>query len=454
METLPNELLTKVLEFSTLPERLQVVRCNSQLLHRVTRECRGLWIKIDFKHYISHHHLTDEMLAALLERVNARNVTEELSLALCERIVGHGLEPLRHSQVLKSIDLRTQGLDGTGALNESLVMAILETMFPYELLEVKLLRAVFDDLDRTLFERQDIFYNSLCDAKYQQALQQQIKCHACENFVAEEGNGMYQWTCCSKCRNHFCRESTCPITVKECCECETISCEPCNLMKTCINCQGSYCDECTDVFGPCLVCKGMFCEHCRRPNHCVACDGMVCQQCTNSEETRMEDCHLCGGRYCGSDQCGKVVRCQCCNSWLCKDCSSHRNCSRCGLLCCEQCIEHCAKCDKYHCEDCASSELCDDCELLYCEACCKTSSRTGIPFYARCSHCERSRCSNCMTSQSCNGCKRTICLSCWTSKQSEESGESQCDECEPSDPSSTHCRDSDEERPPKILKLS
>ena len=107
LERLSVDLMVHILEFVELPERLRLSMCSTKLLKVITTECTPLWVDIVFyslKHATS---LTDDMLAALLTRVNARNVTKYLDLDGCSKIDGRGLAPLRHSRVLERVDLRT-----------------------------------------------------------------------------------------------------------------------------------------------------------------------------------------------------------------------------------------------------------------------------------------------------------------------------------------------------------
>jgi hypothetical protein len=108
MDRLPADLMVHVLEFVERPERLRLSMCSTILLKLITRECTPLWVSIVFYSLTHATSLTDDMLAALLTRVNASNVTKYLDLDGCSEIRGVGLvAPLRHLRVFERVDLRT-----------------------------------------------------------------------------------------------------------------------------------------------------------------------------------------------------------------------------------------------------------------------------------------------------------------------------------------------------------
>ena len=107
MEQLPVEIMTKVLDFAQPPGRLRVSMGNTVLNRLIMNECTELSETIDFSGYSEKRRdgLTDEMLAGLLIRVNARYVTKNLILRDCKNVQGTGLEPLRDSMVLERVDI-------------------------------------------------------------------------------------------------------------------------------------------------------------------------------------------------------------------------------------------------------------------------------------------------------------------------------------------------------------
>lgn len=118
--------------------RLSICSHDPFLSNFIYNECTYLWKEIDLANFPG---ITDEQLQSLLERVNARSVTTSVVLNkdTSSPITGAGLEPLRHSRVLESIDLRqSKSTDlGPTGLNDELVADILSTVLPHELQQVK-----------------------------------------------------------------------------------------------------------------------------------------------------------------------------------------------------------------------------------------------------------------------------------------------------------------------------
>jgi hypothetical protein len=100
--------------------------------------CTNLWRNLDLQEYPG---ITDSQVKYLLERINAQSITTSIVLDKTPdtTITGSGLEPLRGSKVLESIDLR-QSLSlnrGPASLFDEFVADILSTMIPHALETVK-----------------------------------------------------------------------------------------------------------------------------------------------------------------------------------------------------------------------------------------------------------------------------------------------------------------------------
>lgn len=108
------------------------------LAHFIYTECLYLWRQLDLSKLPG---MTDTQLNSLLERINAQSVTQTFVLDKNPRspITGAGLEPLRHSRVLESIDLRqcSSWTAGSTGLDDQLVAEILSTMLPHAIKSVK-----------------------------------------------------------------------------------------------------------------------------------------------------------------------------------------------------------------------------------------------------------------------------------------------------------------------------
>lgn len=138
------DLVAKILEFSSVSERLKLARGSTRLLHLITRDCTSLWVEIDFskEERAQRERLCDAMLAGVLTRVSAREVTKYLNLWGCVRIEGSGLSPLRSSRMIERLDLRTDPQHvrwRARFLDESETVAILRTMIPRNLWDVRFL---------------------------------------------------------------------------------------------------------------------------------------------------------------------------------------------------------------------------------------------------------------------------------------------------------------------------
>lgn len=246
MEHLPVDILTRVLEYALLPERLNLATCNTSLLTCITKECSALWVDIHFHPFLNYWYeplqkklsnLTDDMLSALLKRVNAESTTKSLTVWGCVRLLGRGLEPLRHSQVLESVDFRFGYHDEN--MNESFIVDLLRTMLPYKLCQVRFQQ--WSDIGEadsfrgngTLASRRESFYRDLRAANSQRLRECDIACLRCHEPVYNESrqtipnvSGVSQ-SDCSKCHHHFCRSSCCPVNMMDCKRCGGASCGPC-----------------------------------------------------------------------------------------------------------------------------------------------------------------------------------------------------------------------------------
>jgi hypothetical protein len=115
--------------------------CDPYLERFIYRECTFLWRTIDLKNFPG---INDMQLESLSRRINAQSATRSFILDrnTLKPITGAGLEPLRYSKVLKSVDLRqTTTLErGPTGLCDSHVSRILRTIVSYQLETVKVRR--------------------------------------------------------------------------------------------------------------------------------------------------------------------------------------------------------------------------------------------------------------------------------------------------------------------------
>lgn len=137
MEQLPTEVLSRLLDFLTIPSRIQLARGNTTLQQRVYRECPLAWETMNFVSSLSYDQrfsFGDLQLSTLLTRVNAIEVTKNLNLTSCLAIRGSGLFPLQGSRVLESVELRHTSI----GKNPAPSLSFLQTCIPYKLVHVSL----------------------------------------------------------------------------------------------------------------------------------------------------------------------------------------------------------------------------------------------------------------------------------------------------------------------------
>lgn len=350
IEELPNDLLSHILVFLQISERLKVARCNQSLQHRLYRECPRAWKSIDVsRDDTACRHLSDAALTVLLTNVNAREITVVLHLGGCRRIRGTGLEPLCHSRMLERIYLW-----GTGAKEiPEPAISVLKTMIPHHLCTVMFSHEPLPEKDALI-----CFFGKLRHARLQDAMQNKVHCTSCQLPVMEGSRQLVQnvWgihILCFGCSKPYCRRASCETDVKECRVCSELFCADCNLAKQCFNCGRSYCMDCIH-FDECLECNRSYCGPCRSAaNILVKCQGCRKAVCNNS------NC-LASPQACRNNNC-----------LLCNNCFVYETCSVCGSRKCKQC-EFGSLCQskRYLMRYCTRSEKCSSSDSTReCRAC-------------------------------------------------------------------------------------
>ena len=108
-DMLSPELLLLMFQYIGTEDKKSYVRLaassDRELANFIYTECTYLWRNLDLQEYPG---IQDAQLKSLLERINARSITRSIVLDKTSdtTITGAGLEPLRGSEVLESIDLR------------------------------------------------------------------------------------------------------------------------------------------------------------------------------------------------------------------------------------------------------------------------------------------------------------------------------------------------------------
>ena len=447
LERLPPDIMTNVLGFVDLSVRVRLASCSTILQQLVLKDCRELWIHIDFSDltYSQRQRFTDEMLASLLTRVDARHVTENLTLNYFDKIRGRGLAPLRYSRVLEYIDMR--GCNNQNEDDLAATLRILQTMIHHKLFEVK-------------FSLGQIRISSVCKrfrcdlraAKLKQAHDQNVLCSECQHPVSDPSRQLatretsFPSIRCPGCKSHFCGASSCSVSISDCTMCGDASCDKCDLVGRCCECNKSFCGRCShlencdtcgeaycsdcrsfimcfccgelrcercdnDNFWPCIRCHEWFCRECRNVNFCVICEGLFCEECFE-----VEHCDLCNGTFC--IDCREVVFLGCCEEMVCTGCFQAQQCDACfGNFCT---LEKCGTCKKSFCDKCRDLQHCgvchesfcnDDCAFVdHCEQC-KTCLCDGCEVVLRCAWCGKASCEDCRRTEA-------FCLMC--SEQSHD----------------------------------
>ena len=448
LEQLPLELLTRVLEFSDLPERLQLSRCSKMLLKTITKDCKSLWIEIDFRSVRGHEHLTDEMLEALLIRVNARDVTKRLCLYQCSSIRnGRGLTPLRHSRVLEQVGLDTGCPIPNIREMEREVLRILRTVIPHKLFQVSF--EPFSDIrerdgdrafynagfaawygGRGLLSQREDFLFKMRKERFRQDSQQQLVCESCRDPVWNEEQSVtaieeeiFPSHRCTRCHGRYCRKENCSVTLSDCCMCDDASCKDCDVAGHCGECDKTFCRPCR-VTLPCRDCKQSYCTECRTVDICDSqdcettlcdeCHQLPCEKCLNwycdDCQPPLRHCEVCDEGFCS--ECSEDYDCSRCTRFRCEDCSPLPiSCNQCGGRVCEECRQNpCTTCDMWYCKECQPVERnCGKCGDFICSECCKECF---------CGRCEAVFCDACNSCIPCNRCNDRVCPNCWVACKS------------------------------------
>jgi len=357
------------------------ISCDQYIAHFIYTECAFLWKVVDLAKLPG---ITDSQLQSLLERVDARNVTRSILLDKTTRspIAGSGLEPLRHSRVLESVDLRqTSTLEvGETGLDDELVADILSTMLPHKLETVKV-RKQFESngipMDQYCFSWSS-FLTNLKLFKARKCAKE--SCSHCAESLAPEGRVATQKALigtpvqCTVCSQYSCRpwnpNSDCP-RILECRKCLEWCC-PCRQVMTCDFCNEGSCSECEQAQLTCPHCGESSCSECKEVRQCKTCRDSSCEGCRND----LFICDRCDDTYC--DGCMWTRMCTICEFMFCGECSDMAYCGNCADDVCKDCqkdesgapvVAYCKTCDVGLCVLCGpldDFEECSYCGIYMC----------------------------------------------------------------------------------------
>lgn len=373
MEKVHPDIMVSILQFVTLPDRVRLASCSTLLQTLIYNACTALWVDIDFEAVEDRQmtlRLTDQMLASLLQRVNAQKVTESLNLRRCVNLRGMGLKPLRYSRVLERVELLERLDLRCYDMDKEIAIRILRTMIPYNLFQVHFFRHYFFTGKKGFSEHTrgtTKFLRDLRAAKLQQALEQNIACSSCQEAVVDKSQQVVTDVTgvpshkCAECKHHFCRRGSCPVSLKDCYTCLDAHCSDCGLFANqCDGCTNSLCTKCYDV-ASCDACNKRFCQYkCNGVVQCSCCDKRLCNRCNRREQGDVVAyCFKCGSVVCRD--CREVFYCWTCSGDVCEECAEFQQCDSCALTKCKDHFEvtYLECCGEMACTACVTPHLCD-----------------------------------------------------------------------------------------------
>ena len=378
LEHLAPELLVRVLVCLDIRDVVEFAACNPFFFKRIYQDCPQRWHVMSFQQVPYRERLTDAHLATLLTRVKAKDILQELHLGGCKEIRGHGLAPIRGSQVLETINLM-----GTCATkNLTPFLWILQTLVPFKFCNLQ--------VDYSLIRRPELvdFMRKLRESKLEQA--HDVTCSACLEPLVDTTTTTKRQVIpnmfgtpnlfCTTCHAPFCKRPTCPASIRECGHCGESHCDSCYKMTgrtvvQCGFCGRSHCN--TDVCGggfkrfACVSCPQYCCNECEA-SMLVSCSyckkRKTCMDCAKQYTVCEKDCILCS-------VCQEKGNCCACSGQFCVNCIKEtvRQCHQCRLVFCDKAactslVEHCGAsvCNEVHCKQCRDFECCVTCEKSFC----------------------------------------------------------------------------------------
>ena len=209
--------------------------------------------------------LSDDDLGAMLVCIDAVHTLNQLKLAHCVNVVGHGLEPIRGSTVLRQIDLYLVGrfespkIRGEVLLSETAVIPILESILDTEgssLTDVMFPRKWSGQSRRREWSQGVLrFFDNINQHMRNRSLQCSIE--DCGQVITGPDNCVcYD---CGKIVCQECYEGGGDVIISYCSKCEKMCCEKCVPSGWCEtwNCSNS---------------GEQFCSGCLPTMHCKECD--------------------------------------------------------------------------------------------------------------------------------------------------------------------------------------
>ena len=341
IHSIPDEILVhKVAEYLNESARALFAvsfRSSHQPLGKKIITTQTSWETLDFGHLDQNlaNRLTDADISLVLSCIDAVNTVTTFRLTGCIGIRGWGLQPLKGSKVIETIDLSIVNPGDTSTkpseLHEGTVVPILESMIAAESKGGRTRTRRRCSLKLVLFPKHWRDRKSAVLAEFLAIFDRVLKarryrcssdncnnfCSNYEDFLWQEGSlyGLQNYFC-SNCTKQVCEDGI-DCSMAYCERCEKAYCD-CNPVDTCDLCQEVTCMDCT-MIGTCDDCDGVFCMDCRPVFYCDFCEEMSCTDCRV-----FAPCSTCTKFACSNASCLMMECCEDCKDFTCRYCQSFK----------------------------------------------------------------------------------------------------------------------------------
>ena len=238
------------------------------------------WQTLDFSDVDKSlsENLSDDDIAAVLTCINAKDTLKKLILTGLVNIVGHGLYPLRGSNVLEQVDLslaskyENPDIQTKPKISYGVILPILESIIATTGFSLKYIQFPQKWRSENQCIREFI-------EKYNRHFQSRdliscVQCNTCmhhnETWLSEN---MYHYNTCYDCLSNTCDK----------CEHSNNDSRP---FRLCYNCKKDYCFKCLPM-KDCVGCDEQLCDRCMRT--CGKCSRPFCTDCLVS----VAFCNIC-----------------------------------------------------------------------------------------------------------------------------------------------------------------
>ena len=377
----PDDILVHVTSFLYPVEvaLLAISRCcNAFAMQAIISQTD--WSILDFSVLRKARKITDAELAAILFHINARETVKHLSLEGCDRIRGHGLDPLWRSSIIETIDLTVCRWPLIQKkmlhLRSTSVIPILSSFLQQPLCALKVVNLPIQwqkESQRSALVVDFLtHFNTVIQNRKYKCTNCNIICGVNENCInydlfppIEVGSNK---CICTNCERPYCDEENNNNDNARC------------SIKFCRNCDISSCNKCS---------KEVFAWECEEEG-CYRC---YCKKCYVARkdwiDTKLE-CFFCNRKCCMMHSCSEVmysgtdkteIRFRCCLTCEIQEDEMIRRCTFCKLTYMRQPDEgcnnsffpiRCHQCGDTWCDcnfDSSAFWSCPNCDFTFCESC-------------------------------------------------------------------------------------